>query len=216
MALGVALRRVVVPPGQLGAAIVWNALAVALSSAAGPSIGAAVLAAANWPWLFAINLPLGALVLLATRASKHRRDGTSLGLIQCGIKCWHLCVFGHWCGTSPDQTGAGCLPARCGDPCIGSAGPQGNAEGCSTHPARPAPSRFVPLFSDRFGLLFCWAKRGDGCAPILPTARPWAGHVEGRTVYDGWPLTVAFAAPFAGRLADRVRSASRESVTLKP
>lgn len=35
MALGIALLRTVVPHRQLGAAIGWNALAVALSSAAG-------------------------------------------------------------------------------------------------------------------------------------------------------------------------------------
>ena len=68
MALGVALLRVVVPQQRLGAAIGWNALAVALASAAGPSLGAAILSATDWPWLFAVNLPLGVLVLLATRA----------------------------------------------------------------------------------------------------------------------------------------------------
>ena len=42
MALGVALLRVVVPHRRLGTAIGWNALAVALSSAAGPAIGAGI------------------------------------------------------------------------------------------------------------------------------------------------------------------------------
>ena len=68
MALGITLLRLTVPHSRLGAAIGWNALAVALSSAAGPSIGAAILTFASWPWLFALNLPLGGAVLLATRA----------------------------------------------------------------------------------------------------------------------------------------------------
>lgn len=68
MALGVALLRLVVPQRDLGAAIGWNALAVALSSAAGPTIGAVLLSGASWPWLFALNLPLGGLVLIACRA----------------------------------------------------------------------------------------------------------------------------------------------------
>ena len=68
MALGIALLRMVVPPRELGAAIGWNALAVALSSAAGPTVGAVLLSGASWPWLFALNLPLGGLVLLACRA----------------------------------------------------------------------------------------------------------------------------------------------------
>ncbi|MDZ4801997.1 MAG: MFS transporter, partial [Bryobacteraceae bacterium] len=73
MALGVALLRTVVPHRRLGAAISWNALAVALSSAAGPAIGAAILSGASWPWLFAVNLPLGVLVLFASRALPHIR-----------------------------------------------------------------------------------------------------------------------------------------------
>ena len=68
MALSIALLRQLVPHRKLGAAIGWNALTVALSSAAGPMIGAAILAGSSWPWLFALNLPLGALVLLASRA----------------------------------------------------------------------------------------------------------------------------------------------------
>jgi DHA2 family multidrug resistance protein-like MFS transporter len=68
MALGVALMRAVVPERALGSALGWNALAVALASAAGPTAGALVLSSAGWPWLFAVNLPLGVLVLCATRA----------------------------------------------------------------------------------------------------------------------------------------------------
>lgn len=68
MALGIALLRQVVPSQQLGAAIGWNALAVALSSAAGPAIGAAILNVATWPWLFVVLLPFGLWAMLAARA----------------------------------------------------------------------------------------------------------------------------------------------------
>ena len=46
----------------------WNATAVALAAAAGPSIGALILSGPGWPWLFAVNLPVGAAALLAGRA----------------------------------------------------------------------------------------------------------------------------------------------------
>jgi MFS family permease len=49
LSLGVALLRLVVPRQQLGTAIGWNALVVALSSAAGPTLGSLVVAAASWP-----------------------------------------------------------------------------------------------------------------------------------------------------------------------
>ena len=68
MALGIALLRFTVARGRLGAAIGWNALTVALASAAAPSIGAAVIAAASWRWIFVVSLPLAACALAATRA----------------------------------------------------------------------------------------------------------------------------------------------------
>jgi DHA2 family multidrug resistance protein-like MFS transporter len=68
MALGVALLRASVPSHRLGTAIGWNAMAVALSSAAGPTLGATILSFSSWHWLFAVNLPLGVCVLVAARA----------------------------------------------------------------------------------------------------------------------------------------------------
>lgn len=73
MALGVALLRTVVPSHKLGVAIGWNALVVALASAAGPTLGALVLSLASWPWLFAVNLPVGMLVLAAALAIPNER-----------------------------------------------------------------------------------------------------------------------------------------------
>lgn len=68
MALGVALLRAALGSGRLGSAIAWNALTVAVSSAAGPTIGVMILSLASWPWLFLAGLPLGAAALLAARA----------------------------------------------------------------------------------------------------------------------------------------------------
>lgn len=67
MALGIALLREVVGPARLGSAIGWNALNVALCSAGAPALGAAILEVTGWHWLFLVNLPLGALALLAAR-----------------------------------------------------------------------------------------------------------------------------------------------------
>ncbi|WP_431052716.1 MFS transporter [Roseateles sp. L2-2] len=67
MPLGLALLRFTYPKRLLGQAIAYNALAVAGASAAGPAIGAAILSVAGWPWLFAVNLPVGLLVLIAAR-----------------------------------------------------------------------------------------------------------------------------------------------------
>ncbi|MEO5737805.1 MAG: MFS transporter, partial [Variovorax sp.] len=65
MSLGLALLRFTYPRRMLGQAIAWNALVIAGASAAGPAVGAGLLSVASWPWLFAVNLPVGALVLAA-------------------------------------------------------------------------------------------------------------------------------------------------------
>jgi DHA2 family multidrug resistance protein-like MFS transporter len=68
MASFAALLRSIYPADMMGRAIGWNALAVALSAAAGPAIGASILALSGWQWLFLINLPVGMLILLAARS----------------------------------------------------------------------------------------------------------------------------------------------------
>ena len=64
MALMAALVRHTYPSAMLGRAIGTNAMVVALCSAMGPSIGAAVLAVAPWPMVFLAHLPFGLAALL--------------------------------------------------------------------------------------------------------------------------------------------------------
>lgn len=58
-----ALIRIIYPARFLGRRMGLNALVVSVSSAAGPTIAAAILSMANWPWLFAINIPIGIAAL---------------------------------------------------------------------------------------------------------------------------------------------------------
>jgi DHA2 family multidrug resistance protein-like MFS transporter len=64
MSLLSALIRHSYPAKQLGQAIGNNAMVVAICSAAGPSIGAAVLAVAPWPFVFAAHVPIGIAALV--------------------------------------------------------------------------------------------------------------------------------------------------------
>jgi len=59
LGVNAALLRYIYPPNMLGRGIALNGLVVGLGVAIGPTIAAAVLAVATWPWLFLINLPLG-------------------------------------------------------------------------------------------------------------------------------------------------------------
>lgn len=68
MSLGVALLRQAVAPDELGRAIGWNAMMVALMSAAGPTIGAALLSAGSWRFIFLGGIALAVISLGAAYA----------------------------------------------------------------------------------------------------------------------------------------------------
>jgi DHA2 family multidrug resistance protein-like MFS transporter len=59
MSVNTAVVRMIYPSSQLGRGVSINAMVVAVSSAIGPTIASGVLAIATWPWLFAINVPIG-------------------------------------------------------------------------------------------------------------------------------------------------------------
>ena len=208
MALGVALLRFVVPHHRLGAAIGWNALTVALSSAAGPTIGATILSAAGWHWLFAVNLPVGAVVLIAGRALPHvvgsarRLDLTSVGLNAGAFAALVI--------------GADLLPAR---PFQGAALIAAGVLGMTALVRRemPRPAPLIPLDLLRVGSfrisviasVCCFAGQAAGMVALPFYLQHGLGQDAFRTglYMTPWPLTVAVAAPLAGRLANRVSTA---------
>jgi DHA2 family multidrug resistance protein-like MFS transporter len=75
MAVNGALVRLTYPATKLGRGIALNSLIVATASVAGPSIAAAVLSVASWPWLFAINLPIGIAVTVLGAKALPRNTG---------------------------------------------------------------------------------------------------------------------------------------------
>ena len=99
MSVNTALVRFTYPRRQLGRGIAMVALVVSVSSAAGPTVAAAILAVAQWPWLFAVNVPIGIITFLLslkllpqTEPSGHRFDMASavlcavmFGLLICAI-----------------------------------------------------------------------------------------------------------------------------------
>ena len=64
MSVNTSIAKLVFPKRHLGKGVSLNATVVALSAVSGPSIAAAVLSVASWPWLFAINIPMGIVTFL--------------------------------------------------------------------------------------------------------------------------------------------------------
>jgi DHA2 family multidrug resistance protein-like MFS transporter len=85
MALGVALLRQTVAEEAFGKAIGWNAMTVALLSAAGPTIGALLLGLGSWRFIFAGSVFLAGAALAAAPGlpcpRRERRTLDAVGLL---------------------------------------------------------------------------------------------------------------------------------------
>ena len=69
MSVNGGLVRFIWPHRMLGRGIGVNALVVSVASAIGPTLASGILALGPWPWLFAVNIPVGlAALVLASRA----------------------------------------------------------------------------------------------------------------------------------------------------
>jgi len=77
MSVNTALIRYLFPPHRLGRGLGLNALVVGVSFAVGPTVASLILSLGTWPWLFAINVPLGVIALtFALPALPHTTRGT--------------------------------------------------------------------------------------------------------------------------------------------
>jgi DHA2 family multidrug resistance protein-like MFS transporter len=205
MALGIALMRFTYPHRLIGAVIGWNATVIALSAAAGPTVGSAILVVSSWPWLFAVNLPVGAIVLIAGLAlpqpggTGRKLDLPSMALNAIGFACLILGL--------DRATGAPWLAAA-----LLAASIVGFLALVRREMLRPAP--LIPL-----DLLRSRPFRISVVASICCFAGQMASYVAlpfyfqhslGQDAFTTglymtpWPLVVAVAGPLSGRLADRM------------
>ena len=72
MSVNTTLVKITYPKKYLGRGVGLNATVVALASVAGPTVAAGILSFASWPWLFAINIPVGIVTFFM--AFKHLPD----------------------------------------------------------------------------------------------------------------------------------------------
>jgi DHA2 family multidrug resistance protein-like MFS transporter len=168
-------------------------------------VGAAILSVASWPWLFAVNLPVGVLVLLTARhlpnppGSRRRLDGLSI-LLNAGL--FGPLVLGvDRLKTDPAQ---GAALIALGALCLI----------LLVRRELPLAAPLIPLDLLRrrpFGLavvasVFCFTGQMAGVLALpfyLQHGLGLSAAVTGLYMIP-WPLAVALSAPLAGRLADKV------------
>lgn len=208
MTLGVALLRIIVSDQQLGAAIGWNALTVALCSAAGPTIGAVILSGTSWPWLFALNLPIGAVALIATRSLPVvARTPQRVDMVSILLNCTAFIALIVGVEALPTRPELACALIVV---CVITMVALVRREFPKKLPLIPLdllalkPFRFSVLAS-----VFCFAGQSAGMV-ALPF---YLQHELGQTTMmtglymTPWPLTVAIAAPITSRLANKYSAA---------
>jgi DHA2 family multidrug resistance protein-like MFS transporter len=207
MSVNMALVRFTYPRRQLGRGIAMISVVVSISSAAGPSVAAAILAVASWPWLFAINVPIGLVALLMslrllpyTPPSEHRFDLASamLSAVAFALLISGINGIGH------HHPALYVVLELAGAVLVGYA--LVRRQNSLTMPLLPVDLFKRPLFALSVATSVC-AFVAQG---IVFVALPfYFQDVIGRTQVETgllitpWPVTVAIIAPIAGRLADR-------------
>jgi DHA2 family multidrug resistance protein-like MFS transporter len=204
MAINAMLLRFAMPKERLAQAIGWNAVAVALAGAAGPSVGALILSAAGWPWLFAVNLPIGALALAASRALP-RVPGTGRGVdaLSAAVSASMFAMFFVGAGKLFDRPILGACLIGAALLCL--------AFLIRRERGRPAPLIPVDLFADRGFRRTVLASALSFSAQLMSyVALPFhfqialgAGVLATGFFMTGWPIAIIVTASFAGRLAAR-------------
>jgi DHA2 family multidrug resistance protein-like MFS transporter len=207
MSVNIALVRFIYPQAQLGRGVGNVALVVAVASAAGPSVGAAILSVASWHWLFLVNAPLGVVALFVaartlprTPASGHRLD--LLSVLLNALTFGPLIVGVDQIGKSD---GFGMALAAFAVAAIAGFWLT-RRELAERYPLLPIDLLRLPVFA----LSLATSINSFAAQALASVALPFyfedalhRSETATGLLMTPWPLAIALIAPVAGRLADR-------------
>lgn len=206
MSVSPALLRHIYPQALLGRGLGINALVVALAAAAGPTIASAILAVAPWPWLFAVNLPIGiaAFALAALSLPKTQNTSQKFDIISAllsaatfGLLIGSIDALGHGesFGLFVIELGVGGVLAWV----------LTRREMGQSSPVLPVDLLRIPIFT----LSIATSIASFMAQMLALVSLPFMLHGMGfDAVATGllitpWPIAIAIAAPLAGHFSDR-------------
>ena len=211
LSVNVALIRFVFPRHRLGAGIGVNATVGSAATAIGPTVASAILAVAHWPWLFAVNVPIGLLgVAVAWRALPHtppsgaRFDATSAVLSAATFGLLISAVDGVAHGQPAFLVGVAVVAMLLAGTALL------RRQVSVAAPLLPVDLMRIPLFAlSLTALTCCFVAQGLAyvALPFLLQNTLGFDQVDSGLLLTPWPLTVVLVAPFTGGLADRFGAA---------
>ncbi|MES2532690.1 MAG: MFS transporter [Pseudomonadota bacterium] len=215
MSVNAALVRRIYPAAQLGRGMALNSLVVATSSVAGPSVAAGILSIASWPWLFALNVPLGALVLaLGYQALPGNPPSAAVGRrftlfdVVLNVLMFSLVFIGT------DRLGVRGDAGQGADPAawllllagVGIGVFYLRRQRTLALPLFPVDLLRIPVFALSMGTsvaAFCAQMLSYIALPFLLLDVYGRSHLEAGLLITAWPLAIVVFAPIAGRLIGR-------------
>jgi len=208
MSVMAGMMRHIYPLHLLGRGIGLNAMVVGSGSALGPTISSLVLSVADWPWLFAINIPIGIAALLAYRLLPESRPVRTrfdaLNAVLSGVMLV-LLVIGL------DQLAAAPLSALAAM-AVGVGLGVVIFRRARKQTAPLWPIDLFPIRAFSFGIsswLFMFAAQTAAfiALPFYFLQTFGRDQIEVGLLMTAWPVCSVLVAPLAGRLADRYRAA---------
>ncbi|MDR3375174.1 MAG: MFS transporter [Ancalomicrobiaceae bacterium] len=203
MALTAMMLRFSCPLRLLGTVIGFNAVTVAISSAMGPGVAGLILSVADWPWLFAVNLPIGAVILAAFRMLPHPAGmARRLDRLVIALNTAMFVLFFVGADALADLPAAGAAAIVAAFVCL--------AVLIRREMRRDAPLVPVDLFRNPAFRVAVIASVSCFCGQMMSyVALPFylQHHLNQSITMSGlymvpWPLAVMVVAPIVGRLSN--------------
>lgn len=211
MSVNGALTRLIYPRRILARGVAINTLIVAVAAAAGPTVAAGVLAVADWPWLFAINVPIGFLALVIgyrflpanTGAREQRFDKLSALLNAATFGLFFVALTGFAQGHAGWMIGLPLVLTLV----VGWYFVRRQLD--QPFPLLPIDLLRIPIFSLSIGTSVCsFAAQMLAMVSIPFYFQKTLGlsAIETGLLMTPWPLATMVMAPIAARLLDRVHA----------